>query len=287
MAPPDGHGPKNPSAKPTRLPHSPNRTAASAESPWHHWQPVAPRRQMDRDNCRVQEKEGLDHEAKRVSGEPNSEEERELPARLGGPDGPETSQEHYIEISSSTPHLEVDPIPTRVSDTPPSIPVEQADSSHPSRRYEPSPAHLHDAGGSQGQGPPKLVPDPSSPSGRMVLSVGSRHQAYADAETEASASFDICNGGTALSRHKRLRNYQRTPSEKGKLPVVSYKFSDLDSGDEEVTANESEDDNCEVYFDVDGGSSNDPGSPKTTSKRSFSIASIASTRSGSNYSEMD
>ena len=128
-----------------------------------------------------------DHEAKPAAGESNPEEERELPGRL---EGPETSQEHYIEISSS---------------------------------------------------------------------------AHADAVTEASASSNTCNGAPALSQHKQLRNCQRTPSGKGKLPVVSYKFSDLDSGDEEVTANESEEDNCQIYFDVDSGSSNDPGSPKTAS----------------------
>jgi len=70
---------------------------------------------MDRDNCRIQENEGPDHEAERVAGEPNLEEERELPATLEGP------QEHHIEDSSSTPHLEVDLIPTRGSDIAPAL----------------------------------------------------------------------------------------------------------------------------------------------------------------------
>lgn len=95
-------------------------------------------------------------------------------------------------------------------------------------------------------------PDPSLSLGRPALSIGSRHQAHADAVTEVSA------------RYKRLRSCQRTPSEKGKIPVVGY--PDLDSSDEEVMANESEDDNySEVFTDADSGSYNSPGSPKSAS----------------------
>ena len=263
MAPPDDCAPKNPSAKLTRLPHSPDRTAASAKSPsWH--QPVAQQQhQLDRGSCRVGENEGLDHEAKRVRRGPNSVEERELSVNL------ETSREHYIEISSTTPHLEID-IPPRVSDftphliTPTSIPVKRANSSHPSCRYEPSATHLHATGGSLGQGTSELLPDPSLSPGRMTLSIGSRHQPHADAVTEVSASCNICNGPPAFSRYKRLRSCQRTPSEKGKISVVSY--PDLDSSDEEVMTNESEDDNySEVFTDADSGSYNGPGSPKSAS----------------------
>ena len=186
MASLDEHCPKNPSAKPTELSHSPDRTAASAEPLWH--QPLAQQRHLDRDNCRVQENERPDHEAKRVAGEPNPEEERELPATPGGPDTP---QEHYIEISSSSPHPEVYPI---------------------------------------------------------------------------SVSPNICNRAPTPSRPKRLRNYRRTPPEKGKTPVVSHSFSDLSGSNEEVIANDSGNDNFqEVYYDADSGSYNGPSSPKTAS----------------------
>ena len=99
----------------------------------------------------------------------------------------------------------------------------------------------------------------------MALSIGSRQQAHADAVTEVSASCNICNGPPAFSPYKLLRSYQRTPSEKGKIPVASY--PDLGSSDEEGIANESEDDNfSEVFTDAHSGSYyNGPGSSKSAS----------------------
>lgn len=266
MAPPDEHGPKDPSAKSTRLPHSPGRTTASAETLSCH-ESVVQQRRVDRDSCRVRENEGIDHEGKRVAGEPNPEEEREL---LATSEGPETSQELSIEISSSNPHLEFDPIPTRASDiaphpiTPPSVAVERADSSHLSGKSEPSPARIYEAGSFQGQGPPELPPDPSLFPGKVAPSIWPHHQAHAAAGTEQSASPNICSGISALGRRKKLRNYQRTSPEKGKIPVLSY--PDLDSSDEERVANESENDNySEVFTDAESGSYNSPGSQKSAS----------------------
>ena len=266
MVPPDGHRPENPSAKPTWLPHGPDRTAALARSPsWH--QLVAQQHQLDRDKCRVEENDGAGHEVKQVAEGPNPEEKRKL---LATPEGSETYQAHYSASSGCTPPLDVDPISTHVSDitphlnSPPSIPIERTDSPHLYCRPEPSPAHLCDASGSQGQVTPELLPDPSLPLGRMGLSIGSRHQAHADTVTEVSASSDICNRGPVLSRRKRLRNCQRRPSEKCKVSEVNP--SDLDSDDMEVDANDSENDNCpDVFTDADSGSYNDPGSPKTAS----------------------
>ena len=264
MATPDEHGPKNPSAKSTRLPHSPGRTTASAETLSGH-EPVVRQRRVDRDGCRVREDEGLDHEAKRVAGEPHPEDERHI---VTTPEGPETSQEPNIEISSSNPHLEFDPIPTRVSDiaphlvTPPSIAVERADSSHISGKSEPGPAHFNEAGSFQGQGPPELPPDPSLPPGRVAPSIWPHRQAHVAAGTEQSASPNICSGISALGRRKTLRNCQRTSPERGKITLLSYR--DLDSSDEE--ANESENDNySEVFTDADSGSYNRPSSQKSAS----------------------
>ena len=265
MVPPDGLRPENPSAKPTWLPHGPDHTAALAQSP--SWHQLVAQQQLHRDKCRVEENNGAGHEVKQVAGGPRPEEKRRL---LATPEGSEAFQAHYSAISGSTAPFDVDSIPTRVSDITqhlnsfPSIPVERADLSHLCCRSEPSPARLRDAGGSQGEVTPELLPDPLSPPCSMPLSIGSRRWAHADVVTEVSTSFDNCNGPSALIRRKRLRNCQRTPSEKGKTPEVNH--SDLDRDDLEVYTNESEDDNYpDVFTDADSGSYNGPDSLKTAS----------------------
>jgi len=112
-------------------------------------------------------------------------------------------------------------------------------------------------------------------------SSGNDPQAVMYATTNASATFSFCHHDEppAISRHERLRNVQRTSSKKCKTLVPSHSVWDLDDIDGDEITNQSEEDNCEIFFDAHSGSDNDPCSSKSISKRSFSTASMIGTGS--------